>query len=179
MARKAAGGTKALVAACIRRYPGIHLRGIERELGLSSGLVHYHVKALEAAGEALGASVGGCRRLFPKDAGGGRVLAPEDLDLLAALREEVAFHLVLLLLDGGPTPQADLVEETGLAKSTVSYHLERLVARGLLERVERPSGERVVRVRESARVRRLLLAYEPTADLQERFRGLWSDFYRG
>ncbi len=170
--------TREVILACIGRYPGIHLRGIERELGLSSALVHYHVKSLETSGEVVAAAVGGYLRFYPADLGEGRgEISDEDREVLAALREEIPLHVILLLLDGGPTPQSDLVEELGLAKSTVSYHIDRLVARRLVERVEKASGERVIRVRDAARVRRVLTRYAPTADLIEKFRALWEDFY--
>lgn len=171
--------TQSRVLACIRKYPGIHLRAIERELGLSSALVHYHVKGLEAGGLIVSAPVGGYLRFYPKEAvEGRRGLTADDQELLAFLREEVPLHVVLILLERGPTTQADIGEDLGLAKSTVSYHVDKLVTRGLLERQER-GQEKVLRVRDAGRVRRLLAHYEPTVDLQEKFRGLWEDFYGG
>lgn len=164
------------VLACIRRYPGIHLRGLERELGLASPLVHYHAKQLEREGRIVSAAVGGYTRYWPSDLAEG--MPAEERGTLALLREEVALHVVLLLLERGPLPQADLVQALGLAKSTVSYHVEKMVQRGLLERRGVEAGT-VVALRDAKRVRRLLRAHEPTADLLRRFRDLWMDFYGG
>lgn len=160
------------ILACVQRYPGIHLRGVERELGVSSALVHYHVKQLEAKGLLVSALVGGYLRLYPKDAA--RPLAGDET--LAVLREEVPLHVVLLLLERGSITQSELVESLGLAKSTVSYHVDKLVSRGLLVRREKAS-EISLRLKDARRVRKLLASYSPTPDLVEKFRGIWSDFY--
>ena len=161
------------VHACIRRYPGIHLRGLERELRMSSALVHYHVKQLEKAGKVVSAAVGGYTRYYATDLDD---MPAADRELLAVLREEVPLHVVLLLLERGETTQGDLTDALGLAKSTVSYHVDKMVARGVLERLGSGPGVRL-RARDAPRLRRLLLAYEPTDDLRRRFGRLWGDFY--
>lgn len=160
------------ILACVKRYPGIHLRGVERELGLSSALVHYHVKQLESKGHLVSALVGGYLRLYPKNAP--RPLAEDET--FALLREEVPLHVVLILLEKGAARQGELVESLELAKSTVSYHVDKLVSRGLLVRREQ-GAEVVLRLKDARRVRKLLSSYAPTPDLVEKFRDLWADFY--
>jgi DNA-binding MarR family transcriptional regulator len=169
--------TQSRVLACIRRYPGIHLRAIERELALSSALVHYHVKQLEGRGAIVSAPVGGYLRFYPKEVEESPDVTQGEMDLIAYLREEVPLHVILILLERGPVPQSTLAEDLDLAKSTVSYHVDKMAARDLLERETRSGGERVIRVKEPARLRRLLETYAPTKDLHEKFRDLWDDFY--
>lgn len=157
------------ILGCVRRYPGIHLRGIERALGLSSPLVHYHLKELVARGLVVGERLHGYVRYFPADL---PAPSPDDRALLALLREDTPTALVLLLLDEGPLSHTDLARRAGLAKSTVTYQVDKLLEAGVLAR-----DAAAVRVADETRVRRLLRAHRPTPDLLARFRALWESFY--
>lgn len=168
--------TRALVFDAVRRYPGIHLRALERELGLSAALVQYHVKKLEAEGFVETREQGGYARLYPTPKAEPVQVRPEDRELLGLLREEVPLHIVLLLLDRGPLTHAELVAALGNAKSTVSYHLAKMAEAGLVDRV---AGSTRLQVPERDRVYRLLLAYRPTSDLLDAFADLWGDLYGG
>lgn len=171
------GGRRGDVLACIRKFPGIHLRGIEREIGMSSALVHYHVKALEEEKTIVSAVVGGYLRFYPREiVTGPRGLAASDQEALALLREEAILHVVLLLLDERELAQKDIAESLALAKSTVSYHVDRLLAKGVVTRAER-DGEKVVKLRDPARLRRLLTRFEPTKAMRDKFSDMWEDFY--
>ncbi|GAA4426549.1 MarR family winged helix-turn-helix transcriptional regulator [Actinokineospora soli] len=92
-----------------------------------------------------------------------------------------SYALLLHLDDVGPVRAADVVERTGLDKSTVSRQIARLVDLGLVERVPDPSdgrarlvqltgsgSERLERVRADRRRRlRARVADWPTEDLRE------------
>lgn len=92
-----------------------------------------------------------------------------------------SYALLLELSDLGPVRAADVVERTGLDKSTVSRQIGRLVGLALVERVADPSdgrarlvqltasgAERLARVREDRRRRlRERVAGWPTEDLRE------------
>lgn len=92
-----------------------------------------------------------------------------------------AYALLLHIDDVGPARAADVVERTGLDKSTVSRQLARLVDLGLVERVADPSdgrarlvrltgsgAARLARVRDDRRRRlRERVAEWPTEDLRE------------
>ena len=56
-----------------------------------------------------------------------------------------------IIRDQGPLFPADIVRKTGLAKSTVSLYVERLVSVGLIREEARPGGKRrMLKVAESA-----------------------------
>lgn len=158
----------------VRRYPGIHLRGVERELGTSAALVQYHLKKLveEKLVEAL--EQGGYARYYPTAKGKAARVVPKDQPILGLLREEVPLHVVLLLLDKGALTHTQLVEELGIAKSTVSYHLAKLAEAGI---IEREPGKPALRLVDRERIYRLLLAYRPTPGLIDTFADLWEDLY--
>lgn len=92
-----------------------------------------------------------------------------------------SYALLLHLSDVGPVRAVDVVERTGLDKSTVSRQIARLVDLALVERVADPSdgrarlvqltasgAQRLERVREDRRQQlRAKVAGWPTADLRE------------
>lgn len=169
--RGAPGSVRKQVYEAVRRYPGIHVRGIERNLGVSAPLVQYHLKHLVDEGFVEAHDQGGYSRYYPRREVRVR---DEDVPLLGLLREEVPLHVTLLLLDHGALTHGALVERMGLAKSTVSYHLAKLAEAGI---VEREPGSARIRLAEGHRIRELLLAYNPTPDLLDTFADLWSDLY--
>lgn len=173
---KAAGApaVRQRVYDAVRRYPGIHLREIERQTGVSAPLTQYHLRKLVDEGFVELHEQGGYARHYPTAKGKSARVEPEDLPLVGLLREEVPLHIVLLLLDKGPLTHAQLVEELGNAKSTVSYHLAKLADAGI---VERESGKTALRLADRERMYRLLLAYRPTPGLLDAFADLWGDLY--
>jgi predicted transcriptional regulator len=158
----------------VRRYPGIHLREIDRQTGVSAPLVQYHLRKLVEEGFVELHEQGGYARHYPTAKGKSARVEPDDLPLVGLLREEVPLHVVLLLLDKGPLTHSRLVEELGNAKSTVSYHLAKLAEAGV---VEREPGKAELRLADRERVYRLLLAYRPTPGLLDVFADLWGDLY--
>ena len=67
-----------------------------------------------------------------------------------------AYGLLALLQDAGPLRASDLVARLGLDKSTVSRQVSTLVALGLVTREADPADGRAVRVRATAKGKRLL-----------------------
>lgn len=162
------------VHAAIQRYPGIHVRGLERHLHVSAPLAQYHLKRLVAEGWIEGRDQGGYTRYYATGKGDDARILEQDMPLLGLLREEVPLHIALLLLDDGPQPHGAIVARTGLAKSTVSYHLAKMAEAGLVERVP---GAPAIRLTDRERVYRLLLHHAPTPDLLDTFAELWEDLY--
>lgn len=162
------------VYEAVRRYPGIHLREIERQTGVSAPLAQYHLRKLVDEGFVEVHEQGGYARHYPTARGKSARVMPEDLPLVGLLRQEVPLHIVLLLLDRGPLTHAQLVEELDIAKSTVSYHLAKLAEAAIVERL---SNTHQVQLADRERMYRLLLAYRPTQGLLDTFADLWDDLY--
>lgn len=175
MAREAEpANTRKLVYDVVRRYPGIHLRGIERQIDVSAALAQYHLRKLAEDGFVEVHEQGGYTRYYPTRKGKSAAVTPQDLPILGLLREEPALRIVLVLLDQGPLTHTRLVERTGMGKSTLSYHLAKLAAAGIVERVPRQPA---LRLADRDRVYGLLLTYSPTPDLLETLSDLWRDLY--
>lgn len=158
----------------VRRFPGIHLREIERQTSVSAPLAQYHLRKLMEEGFVDVHEQGGYARHYPTDKGKSASVTARDLPLVGLLREEVPLHIVLLLLDKGAMTHTELVNEVDVAKSTVSYHLAKLAEADVVERVGE-GGK--LRLKDRERIYRLLLAYRPTPTLVDAFADLWEDLY--
>lgn len=122
-------GPRADILECVAKTPGAHLRGIERMTGLPLGQVLYHLDRLERMGLVASSRDAGFRRYYlTKDVG------RTEKKYLAALRHEVPRRLVVTLLETPGLPHKDLQATLGVAGSTLSFHLERLLASGVLVR---------------------------------------------
>ena len=167
-----AGEVRRRVYRHVLAYPGVHLRGVEQHLGISSALASYHLHALEKGGWVRSYDMEGYTRWFPGPRSREAALTRRERRILGLLREQAAFQTTLLLLERGEVSHGDLVAALGLAKSTVSYHVARLERAGLLRR----RGDALV-LADADLAEGLLLRYEPTPDLRSRFRRLWDDLY--
>lgn len=124
-------GPRADILACVTRVPGAHLRGIERMTGLPLGQVLYHLDRLERMGLVASTKDQGFRRYYlAKDVG------RSEKKYLAALRHQVPRRVVLLLLERPGLTHKDLQAAVGVAGSTLSFHLDRLLSSGVLARTK-------------------------------------------
>lgn len=128
-------GPRADIYRCVVRTPGAHLRGIERLTRLPLGQVLYHLDRLERMGLVVSKRDAGFRRYYSASA-----VRRGERPVLAALRHDAPRRLILALLQRGPLPHKDLQEALGLAGSTLSFHLQRLLSAGVVERLPREEG---------------------------------------
>lgn len=168
---------KPLIREAVEAYPGIHFRALVRELDTSTSLLRYHLEDLLEEDEVRSHDVGGYTRYFPPSAD--RELTDGERDVLEVLRQERPLEITLALLDlGSPVRHKDLVEVTGLAKGTVTYHLDKLRDAGVVRRV--PRGEdRGFHLEDPQRVRELLADFEPVPDVLDRVSATWEDLFGG
>lgn len=153
LSRQGIEGARAEILDCVTRVPGNHLRGVERMTGLPLGQVLYHLDRLERMGVVVSGRDAGFRRYYlASDVGRG------EKKYLAALRHEVPRRLVLLLLERPGLAHKELQGLLGVAGSTLSFHLERLVASGALTR-QKVGASHVYAVAEPAVARWDLVYY--------------------
>jgi predicted transcriptional regulator len=159
----------------IQQYPGLHLRELERQLGMDVRAIRYHLDFLERHDAITSMSQDGYLRYYPREWDEGYFrerIGPYEKRALGILRQRVPLHLVLLLLDRGEVSSEDLQQEAGIAASTLSYHLKKLSKLELVE--SRSVGKRkVYSVRDPQAVVQLVMKYRPTEDLIESFIELW------
>jgi predicted transcriptional regulator len=153
----------------IAKRPGTYVREMERELGLAMGVLSYHLDQLERKGLIRSEDDGYRRRYFPVE--GFRL---RDRRLASVIRQKGARTILLLLLEEGEASFNSILREMGVAKSTLSYHLKRLVEKGIVEE-ERIEREKHYRLAEPEDVidAFLLLKGSMEADAADRFAEIW------
>lgn len=146
-------GPRADILTCVSSAPGIHLRQVERETKLPLGQVLYHLDRLERMGLVVSARDQGFRRYYVA-----RDVGRSEKRYLAALRHEVPRRVLLHLLEASPRSHKELQAPLGVAASTLSFHLQRLLASGVLTR-ERQGTLNLYAIAEPEVVRRGLVYY--------------------
>src|SRR6266540_2821451 len=139
--------------------PGVHLRRIGQALGMSTGMLSYHLGYLERNGVLKAEEDGHRKRYFIA-----RAFVEAQRRILAVLRQDVPRKIVI-----------ELLRSVGVSKSTLSYHLQKLMQRELLVRTKR-ERESVFTIKDMEEVRKLLLANRSSFrdDAVDRFADLWT-----
>lgn len=159
------------VLGAILDYPGLHVRGIARVLGLAPSHVEYHADGLVDAELVTEAMYAGYRRFYPR-------LGPHahdirDSESLALMREPVPLHILLLLANHGPLTHGALAEDVPVAKSTLSFHLTKLTQAKLVAKEGSDYS-----LFDTERMSALLIENRPEPELLARHWQLWVDLYR-
>ncbi|MGB1585772.1 MAG: winged helix-turn-helix transcriptional regulator [Thermoplasmatota archaeon] len=159
----------------VERYPGLHLREIQRRADCSPMLAEYHLNVLEKLGLVTSTSHGRYRDFFPAR----HEALPLDSTAkkwLGLLRRPPILAIGLLLLERGSMRPIQIARELGLASSTASYQVRVGVEAGLLIQ-EDIDGRNLLRLADPARVLALLQAYHPTPDAVSDYASLWSRIF--
>lgn len=152
-------------------HPALRAVDVARMVDLASSHVEYHLEALLDA-ELLVEATYDHRRFYP--ASGPLAPSIKDAEWLALLREKVPLHIVLLVLSAdGPVTHVALHGQLSIAKSTLSFHLGKLVDAGVL--VKEPQG---YGPSDRTRLHRLVVRHRPPPDLLGQFFHLWVPLYR-
>lgn len=159
----------------VQRYPGLHLRDIQRHLAKSAALAEYHLNVLEKWGVIASVEVGGYRRFFPA-AARTRSFSPEEKSILGLLRQAIPLGIVLVLLERKRGTHGEIAEALEVGKSTLTYHLKRLADSRLVTRDPPDTGREFV-LSDRERVVDILRSYSPTPDLIEAYSDMWADIF--
>jgi len=174
--------TRKKVYDIVRRFPGLHLREISRQAGMSATLTEYHLNFMEKVGLVSQLNDGQYTRYYPRDrVGTGAVtdtLSPDDKKIMAMLRQRIPFQVVLYLLKNGSARHGELVPLMGVSASTLSHHLNKLVRRGIITKT-RSGEDRGYRLTDEYRIARLLMDYRPPpGSIVDGFLEIWEELRR-
>ncbi len=153
----------------IKSNPGIHLSKIASLLGMRVSHVEYHVAFLQKHEMIRHEKVSGLLRFYVSGQ-----IGSSDKRLLFVLRQKSLLEIVLFVLKNGPCQHKDILAEIDLSASTLSYHLKKLVKKGVLRLETRDDMSGYVVVERDA-LMRVLIRYRPF-DLFEGFSDVWKDF---
>jgi len=111
----------------IKTHPGVHFRGICDGLGLSVGVVQYHLSVLEHAGIVMGHSDGQNKRFFETDA-----FAQSDMKLISLVRHETTGKILTILSQNPSALHRDIAQSLGISSQALSWQMNQLKKAGLI-----------------------------------------------
>ena len=147
--------TRERIAAHVRDRPGVHFSGIVRGLDLAPGQVQYHLRRLQRTGRVTETGLFGRTHYYPPG------FDPWERRALALLRRETAGDIVASLVVDGPCSPAAVADRLDLARSTLSWHVDRLESSGLVERRRDDRGRVTLSLADRDRTVALLEKVEP------------------
>lgn len=116
---------------CVGEHAGAHLRDVARRCGMPLGTTLYHLDCLEQAGLVVARRDGRYKRYFAAHGLGRR-----EKEVLSLLRHSAPRRIVAALLERGPSTQRELCAAIGVSRSTLSFHINRLVVEGVAQRLD-------------------------------------------
>lgn len=116
------------IADAVADAPGIHFSELVRRLDLAPGQVQYHLRRLLGDDRVLAEQLHGRTHYYPPS------FDEWERGALALLRRETSRDVVVFLLANGPSRPADVTAGLDIARSTLEWHLDRLIERGLVEK---------------------------------------------
>lgn len=154
----------------IERNPGAHMRQMERELRMATGVLTYQLQVMEERG-LIRSEVQQNRRCFFL----AKAFRQEQRWTLALLRQKVPRKILLTLLTAPGKTFGELLGEMGVSPSTLSYHMKKLEGRGIVVRGRR-ERESTFAVKDPELVADLLISARGSFedDSVDKFVDLWS-----
>ena len=167
--------TRERLLSHVREHPGVHVSALGRQLELAPGQVQYHLKRLRDSDAVVADECYGRTHYFPPG------YNDRERRTLALARRETARDLMFALLEGGEVPAGELATDLDIARSTLSYHADRLVAADLVEESRDDRGRVRYSLAERAETLRLLRSIRPSLPerLVDRFTRLVDDLLEG
>ncbi|HEX9341937.1 MAG TPA: helix-turn-helix domain-containing protein [Thermoplasmata archaeon] len=163
----------------VRKNPGFHLREVSRALDLSITLVDYHLRFLEKHELITSSMDGEYKRFYPRSQPGQSdarpALTDSEKQVLAFLRQPVPFRVIAFLMEHEAGTHKEILEHVPVSPSTLSHHLKKMQAAGLIDRAT--PAERGYQVTGPKAVARLMATYEiATPDQIDTFLRVWGEF---
>ncbi|SFM68984.1 winged helix-turn-helix transcriptional regulator [Methanolobus profundi] len=115
----------------IQSSPGIHLRELERVLGMAVGNLQYHLHYMEKKNLIYSIKDEQFIRYFVRD----KELSADERMILSFLRKKACRHILIILMEAPGANNKAISSSVGLSPSTVSWHLNKMVASGVVSRV--------------------------------------------
>jgi predicted transcriptional regulator len=149
--------------------PGLNLTGVAEHLNISIPLAVYHLQYLEKHNVIISDKEMGYRRYYTKDQ-----IGTETKKILSLLRQDAPLQIVIYLLQHPYAKHKEILTCFSLAPSTVSYHLKKLVDKGIINEA-RDETQHGYKITDENTILTLLIQYNPSKIVQQ-FTETWATF---
>ncbi|WP_306052672.1 winged helix-turn-helix transcriptional regulator [Natronococcus wangiae] len=148
--------TRRQIRAHVHANAGIHFNELVRESAFAPGQIQYHVRRLIADEELVRGEFYGRTHYYPPE------YDEREQAMLALFRRETAREIVVYLIEHEPTGPGEVADALGIARSTLEYHLDRLVDRDIVEKGYDDRNRVTLRLANPEQTGELLSTIEPT-----------------
>jgi predicted transcriptional regulator len=152
----------------ILKNPGLHARKIAEILSLQGQLCDYHLLYLERNEIVSAIKEEGFRRYFPTGK-----LGFADRKRLSILRKETPLKIIVFLIKNPFSTHKEILEQLNVVKSTLSYHLTKLLNNGIIT-IHIQEGEKRYTLTNEKEIIALLIKYKPYSRIDS-MKDTWVD----
>lgn len=138
----------------ISQNPGAYFREIQKELGLGTGVLEYHLSYLVKKDLLSTEMVGKKRRYFVSDE-----IPHPDKKTIGLMRQKVLRRIVIHTIMNPNCSFQDLKKEFEISKSTLSFHLRKLEDAEIVESFKK-GREKFYKVVDPEETARILISYK-------------------
>lgn len=167
--------TRRQIRTHVRNNAGIHFNDLVRESDFAPGQIQYHVRRLIDQDELVRGEYYGRTHYYPPE------YDEWERAALALFRRETTREIVVHLIEHEPASPAEVAETLEVARSTLEYHLSRLVDREIVEKRYDERNRVTLALANPERTGELLAEVEPTVPdrLVDRFTRLVDELLDG
>jgi predicted transcriptional regulator len=140
----------------VQSNPGVHFNELVRNLDIATGQAQYHLRRLGRRDEVVAERIRGRTHYFDTE------YDPWERRILSLYRRETARELITQLVEEGQLPASTLADRLGVARSTVSWHIDTLEEAGVVERSYGDRGRVEVALTRPAETVEFLQAVTPS-----------------
>jgi predicted transcriptional regulator len=167
--------TRTRIRSTIESNPGIHFRGLVRELDLATGQVQYHLRRLRKTAVVDEHEYNGQTHYFAGEYG------EWERNAIALLRRETPSAIVVTMYASDPVRPPELADRLDLPRSTLEHHLGTLEDADLIERQRNDADQVVVELTRPSATASLVevVDVDPGERLVDRFQRLVDSLLEG
>ncbi|WFN34107.1 winged helix-turn-helix transcriptional regulator [Methanogenium sp. S4BF] len=137
-----ANDTRRKIFDCIRRNPGIHLRGIGKETDITLGTLRYHIDQLRRSHTIAALEDRGYTHYFENSG----TYSASQQTVLKHMRNATTREILAVLAADRFATRKDIAESLDITGSTVTWHMKRLEEDGVIDvRTEGRSVSYIIR----------------------------------
>ena len=111
----------------VKSNPGVHFRGICGGLGLSVGVVQYHLSVLEGVNLIRAYADGQNKRYFENSA-----FTQKDMKLISLIRHETTAKILTVLAQDGSAFHKNIARDLGVSSQALTWQMNQLRKTGLI-----------------------------------------------